>query len=139
MEAESLSEDSLPKLRVLLIDDHVAFSKLVTLYANRSGKALFDVLTVQSIDEAADILKTRDFDLLLLDGRLSDDRSPTRNAELVSEIYKGPIILFSGMIPADFDTSEEYHLFSGAISKDDLPKPHFAEALIRISGKIDVS
>ncbi|HBH89249.1 response regulator [Ponticaulis sp.] len=115
--------------QVLLVDDHPAFSRLVELFANKWGKGAYKVTAVASIEEAVTALTLNAFDAILLDGRLSDDRSPGENAEILAETYRGPIILFSGMSPMNFSTSSDYSRFVGSISKDDLPKEHFVDQI----------
>ena len=115
--------------QVLLVDDHPAFPRLVELFANKWGKGAYKVTAVASIEEAVTALTLNAFDAILLDGRLSDDRSPGENAEILAETYRGPIILFSGMSPMNFSTSSDYSRFVGSISKDDLPKEHFVDQI----------
>lgn len=115
--------------QVLLVDDHPAFSRLVELFANKWGKGTYKVTAVASIEDAVTALTLNAFDAILLDGRLSDDRSPGENAEILSETYRGPIILFSGMSPLNFSTSPDYSRFVGSISKDDLPKDYFVDQI----------
>ena len=115
--------------QVLLVDDHPAFSRLVELFANKWGKGAYKVTAVASIEEAVTALTLNAFDVILLDGRLSDDRSPGENAKILAETYQGPIILFSGMSPLNFSTSADYSLFVGSISKDDLPKDYFVDQI----------
>ena len=115
--------------QVLLVDDHPAFSRLVELFANKWGKGAYKVTAVASIEEAVTVLTLNAFDAILLDGRLSDDRSPGENAGILAEPYQGPIILFSGMSPLNFSTSSDYSRFVGSISKDDLPKDYFVDQI----------
>ena len=75
--------------QVLLVDDHPAFSRLVELFANKWGKGTYKVTAVASIEEAVTALTLNAFDTILLDGRLSDDRSPGENAEILAAISGG--------------------------------------------------
>ena len=114
---------------VLLIDDHPAFSRLVELFANKWGKGHYKVTAVNNMESALATLQDRAFHIVLLDGRLHDDRSPGENSKTVSDHFSGPIILFSGLNPIDFETSVEYQNFAGTISKDDLPKESFIDRI----------
>ena len=116
-------------VRILLIDDHKAFARLVQVFANKSGNTSFAVTAVPTLEDARAHLAERSFDLMLLDGHLQDGRSPAENAAFVSATFSGPIILFSGLIPNDFKTSPEYDRFAGAISKDDLSSQGFSQQL----------
>lgn len=114
---------------VLLVDDHKAFGRLVQVYANKFGKTCFSVTAVPTLEDAKAHLAVTSFDLLLLDGHLQDGRSAAENAAIASDAFSGPIILFSGLIPKDFQSSSEYERFAGAISKDDLSSQEFSERL----------
>ncbi len=120
---------------VLLIDDHPAFSRLVELFANKWDKGRYNVTAVTTVGEATACLAQSSYDILLLDGRLSDRKTPGENAAILSDHFAGPIVLFSGLAPLDFGTSPEYMKFAGAISKDDLPTDTFVDQMQAIISK----
>ncbi|MFN3755313.1 MAG: sigma-54-dependent transcriptional regulator, partial [Flavobacterium sp.] len=77
---------------ILLLDDDITFTKILQSYLKRHG---FEIEVVHSVQQAMKLLKSQNFDLLLLDYRLPDGTGLDVVASLSKEGKSYPILMMT--------------------------------------------
>ena len=121
--------DTPAPIRTLVIDDHPAIVKLVRIYAGRSGLGDFDVRGALCLDDMEAIFANDTFDLVLLDGYLSVDVNFRHALERLEDVFDGPVVMLSGMIPHGFGSDPKDARICATILKDELATPVFVNTL----------
>jgi two-component system response regulator HydG len=77
---------------ILLLDDDITFTKILQSYLKRHG---YEIEVVHTVQQALKLLKSQDFDLLLLDYRLPDGTGLDVVASLSKEGKLYPILMMT--------------------------------------------
>lgn len=93
------------KLRILLIEDNTADIRLIKELLKKSSDLFYEIESCIRLSESIDILKKKDFDIILLDLTLPDSDRESTLEKFVSYSSKIPIIILTGLDDKDLALS----------------------------------
>lgn len=93
------------KLRILLIEDNTADIRLIKELLKKSSDLFYELESCIRLSESLDLLKKKDFDIILLDLTLPDSDRESTLEKFVSYSSKIPIIILTGLDDKDLALS----------------------------------
>ncbi|MFX0057722.1 MAG: response regulator [Candidatus Hodarchaeota archaeon] len=85
------------RLRILLIEDNTADVRLIKELLKKSTDLLYDIESCSRLSESLEILKNKDFDIILLDLTLPDSDRESTLEKFVNFASRIPVIILTGL------------------------------------------
>ena len=118
------------KLDILLIEDNKADSRLIEELLKTSEEFKFDLESKPRLSESMNRLRTKNFNIILLDLTLPDSDRESTLDRVLSVTKEIPIIILTGLDDKDFALKSLQKGAQDYIVKDDLSGPSLIRAIL---------